>query len=209
MISILDYGSGNLSALSTLIKRSNEPFEIIRSPQEISAATRIIVPGVGAFDNTMRAFRDAHIADALKDRALSGAASCLGICVGMHILADSSEEGDEPGLGLISGRVTRFDESRIDSKPKVPHMGWNTVEDLHQHPLLKDINPDQGFYFLHSYYFDCASEASVIGLSEHGQKFHCAVMRAANDNSRVFGVQFHPEKSHDNGIQLIKNFLAL
>jgi glutamine amidotransferase len=204
MMSIIDYGSGNISAIATLAKRCNVDYEIVNTPEQISSATQLLLPGVGAFDHTMRAFEQTGMAAAVKARIGSGGASLLGICVGMQILASSSEEGTEPGLGLIPGRVRRFDPASIPAKPKLPHMGWNQITPRATHPLLANIDLDHGFYFLHSYYFDCEDAADIVATTTHGPVFHSMVGRG-----RVFGVQCHPEKSHDNGVRLIRNFLAL
>lgn len=204
MMSVIDYGSGNISAIATLAKRSGVDFEIIQSPDEVMRATHLLLPGVGAFDHTMKAFEASGMAAALKRRAGSGEAALLGICVGMQILASSSEEGVEGGLGLIPGRVRRFDPASIPTKPRIPHMGWNALATRQPHPLLEGVDLERGFYFLHSYYFVCEDDADVVATTSHGAEFHSVVGRG-----RVFGVQGHPEKSHDNGVQLIRNFLDL
>ena len=187
MMSILDYGSGNISAFATLANLSNVPFELIDRPDQIAGASRILLPGVGAFDHTMRAFGDSGLAAALKTRIAAGEASCLGVCVGMQILASGSEEGGESGLNLIPGRVRRFDPASIPRKPKLPHMGWNGVTPLREHPLLAGIDLERGFYFLHSYYYACEDPGDAMATSTHGGAFHSVIGRG-----RVFGVQFHP-----------------
>jgi glutamine amidotransferase len=203
MISVVNYGSGNLAAISNLLRLSNLPFEIIDDPAGLALAEHILLPGVGAFDNTMRSFRESGFESALKRRTAEGAA-LLGICVGMQVLADSSEEGELPGLGFISGEVRRFDSSVIRCGSKVPHMGWNSIEPRGQYPLLRDIDVAKGFYFLHSYYFESAASENALATTEHGLVFHSVVGKG-----RVFGVQFHPEKSHANGVQLFKNFMEI
>lgn len=205
MISIVDYGSGNIQAIATLLKRSNTAAEIVQRPEAIAGARRILLPGVGAFDQTMNTLEASGMAEAIRSRIQTGDATCLGICVGMHCLADSSEEGPGvAGLGLVPGTVQRFDTARIPEKPRLPHMGWNTVTDLNAHPLLAGIDRAQGFYFLHSYHYRCADDDAVIGVAGHGYDFEAVV---GHDN--VFGVQFHPEKSHSNGVRLIMNFAAI
>ncbi len=128
----------------------------------------------------------------------------LGICVGMQMLADRSEEGTLNGLGWIHGQVKKFDKNLIIDKPKIPHLGWNSIEITRDCPLFKEIDPEIGFYFVHSYYFDCDDETNAICKTQYGTVFHSAVNR-----ENIYGVQFHPEKSHDNGIQLLKNFANL
>jgi imidazole glycerol-phosphate synthase subunit HisH len=204
MISIVNYGSGNIAAIANLLRLSNLAHQIIETPNEISRAERILLPGVGAFDPTMALFRQSGIEVALRDRVASGAA-LMGICVGMQVLASSSEEGTSAGLGFIPGRVRRFDPQAISLSSKVPHMGWNAISAQQvNHPMLAGIDAAKGFYFLHSYYFDCLEPDSVIAEAEHGRKFHCMAGKG-----RVFGIQFHPEKSHQNGIQIFRNFMAV
>lgn len=122
----------------------------------------------------------------------------------MQILADSSEEGISDGLGWIHGKVKKFDKNLITSKPKIPHLGWNLIEITRGCQLFKDIDPEVGFYFMHSYYYECADKANVICKTEYGIVFHSAV-----NHENIYGVLFHPEKSHDNGIQLLRNFANL
>lgn len=204
MISIIDYGSGNVNAIAVVAARSGLPFEIINTPSQISNASRLVVPGVGAFDQSVRALETSGMATALRSRTGSGEASCLGICVGMQVLATGSEEGAEAGLNLIPGRVRRFDPETIQYKPKLPHMGWNSIRPTRDHPLLSGIDADRGFYFLHSYYYQCDEPSDVVAESSHGRAFHSVVGRG-----RIFGVQFHPEKSHGNGVHLLRNFYSL
>ncbi|QDZ00206.1 imidazole glycerol phosphate synthase subunit HisH [Nitratireductor mangrovi] len=203
MITVLDYGSGNIAAIANLLRLSNLPHAVVQTPDGLSEANHIILPGVGAFDNTMASFRRSGVEAALHERTQAGAA-LLGICVGMQVLAEASDEGTEPGLNLVPGRVRRFDPQTIDCPSKVPHMGWNAIKPTGPHPLLEGIDLERGFYFLHSYYFDCADAGHALAVTEHGRPFHCAV-----GNGRVFGVQFHPEKSHDNGVRLFQNFMSL
>jgi imidazole glycerol-phosphate synthase subunit HisH len=204
MITILDYGSGNISAIVRLAKLSNVETRVATGPAGVADARHILLPGVGAFDRTMDAFVSSGLADALTARLNQPDVWCLGICVGMHVLADSSDEGSKRGLGLIPGHVKRFRAEDIPEKPKIPHMGWNTLETVRPHPLLEGLDTAQGFYFLHSYRYACDAPDDVIATSTHGTMFHSVIGRG-----RVLGVQFHPEKSHHNGVRLIRNFLAL
>jgi imidazole glycerol-phosphate synthase subunit HisH len=204
MITILDYGSGNISAIVRLAKLSNVETRVATGPADVAEARHILLPGVGAFDRTMDAFVSSGLADALTARLENADVWCLGICVGMHVLANGSEEGTRSGLGLIPGQVRRFRAEDIPVKPKIPHMGWNTLETVRPHPLLEGVDVTQGFYFLHSYCYACDSADDVIATTTHGTAFHSVIGR-----DRVLGVQFHPEKSHGNGVRLIRNFLAL
>lgn len=203
MISVIDYGSGNLAAISNLLKLSSLRYELISHPAQMKEAQHILLPGVGAFDNTMRALHNSGFEREIRRLICEGAA-LLGICVGMQVLAESSEEGQLPGMGLIPGKVKRFDAKEISCGSKVPHMGWNSIRWVGTPPLLAGIDADKGFYFLHSYYFDAVSRHNVLATTEHGVTFHSAV-----GAGRVFGVQFHPEKSHANGVQLFRNFMAI
>jgi len=155
---------------------------------------------VGAFDHTILALSRLGFSAALRDRVEDGAA-LLGICVGMQILAAGSDEGDLPGLGLIPGYVRMFNPAEIACRSKVPHMGWNSITKVGEHALLRDIDCEGGFYFLHSYHYVTEKTEYVLATTEHGNQFPSIV-----GNGRVFGIQFHPEKSHRNGAKIIKNF---
>ncbi len=204
MITILDYGSGNLNAIKNVYERLNIPFEFAETKEQITKADHIILPGVGAFDDTISTLQKKGFIDVLNKKVFYDKVPILGICVGMQMLADSSEEGTLEGLGWIHGKVKKFDKNLISGKPKIPHLGWNSIEITQNSPLFKNIDPAVGFYFVHSYYYECADEANVICKTEYGKVFHSTV-----NQDNIFGVQFHPEKSHDNGIQLLKNFANL
>ena len=200
MITIVDYGLGNLRAFANVYKRLSIEHQISSNPFDIENASKLIFPGVGAFDHAMRLLNKSGLKPALETAVLQREKPVLGICVGMQMLANGSDEGDLPGLGWISGRVHKFDFRKV---PQLPHMGWNEVEapDL---PLFKDRGEHSRFYFLHSYYFECKNPEHSIAHTYYDNRFTCAINR---DN--VFGVQFHPEKSHHNGVQLLKNFALL
>ncbi len=204
MIAIVDYGSGNVAAIADIIKRLKLPHAITRDLAELRAAERYILPGVGAFDPTMRTLRESGIVDLLNEQVRVHQKKILGICVGMQILGDSSEEGELPGLGWVPGRIRRIDAGRIPNPPKLPHMGWNSVRLSVPHALLDGVDLQRGFYFLHSYYFDAADAASVTATVDCGGELPCGVMRG-----NVYGLQFHPEKSHANGVAVFRNFAAL
>jgi glutamine amidotransferase len=204
MITIVNYGSGNIQAIGNIYKRLNIAFEIANSVEALSNATKLILPGVGAFDKTMKQLVDSGMKSSLDLLVLEKKVPVLGICVGMQILANGSEEGDLPGLGWIAGKVKKFDVSKFTHKPHIPHMGWNNVSPVTEHQLFKNMDEQQGFYFLHSYYFECSDSKNVLSTTEYGDRFASAVY---TDN--IFGTQFHPEKSHHNGIQLLKNYAEL
>ena len=203
MIGIVDYGSGNVEAIATIYKNLNLPCRIISNPLELDEADKFILPGVGAFDATMEQLLDSGLKEKLDQLVLIDKKPVLGICVGMQILAESSEEGKLKGLGWISGKVRKFEISNFVHKPFLPHMGWNSVTPL-ESEIFNNIDNTLGFYFVHSYYFECTNQESVLGITHYGDKFSSAVRK---DN--IYGVQFHPEKSHSNGINLLKNFAKL
>lgn len=204
MISILDYGSGNINAIKNIYERLNIPFEFATTKEQIIKADHIILPGVGAFDETIFTLQDKGFIEVLNKKVFEEKVPILGICVGMQMLADASEEGTLNGLGWIHGKVMKFDKNNIPGKPKIPHLGWNSIEITRNCTLFKDIDSSVGFYFVHSYYYDCADEANVICKTQYGKAFHSAI-----NCENIYGVQFHPEKSHDNGIRLLKNFANL
>ena len=204
MITILDYGSGNINALKNIYDRLNISIEFAKTKEHILSADHIILPGVGAFDETVSTLHENGFIDVLNKKVLGEKVPILGICVGMQMLAHSSEEGILKGLSWIPGKVRKFDINMIPDKPKIPHLGWNSIVTMRDCVLFKDIDPETGFYFMHSYYFECADENNVIAKTEYGRTFHSAV-----NYENIYGVQFHPEKSHDNGIQLLRNFANL
>jgi imidazole glycerol-phosphate synthase subunit HisH len=203
LIGIVDYGSGNVRAIENVYRKLNIQTIRIKRSEDLDMVSKIILPGVGAFDHAMSSLNESGLRESLDHAVLKMRLPTLGICVGMQIMANSSEEGDLSGLGWIPGSVKRFDVNIINNVPKVPHMGWNEIV-LSDNKLLKLIDPKLGFYFLHSYYFDAQYEKSVIAKTYYSHEFDCAV-----NIDNVFAVQFHPEKSHDNGIQLFKNFLDI
>lgn len=204
MIAIVDYGSGNVGAIENLLRRRRIPHMLTAKPAELSIADRFILPGVGAFDPTMETLQRAGIVEALNEEVLGKGKAVLGICVGMHLMAESSDEGDLPGLGWIPGHVRRIDESLLKEPPKLPHMGWNSITAREGASLFVDIDKSRGFYFLHSFYFDATDPDHVSAYALYGKNLPCAVER-----ENIFGTQFHPEKSHANGMQLFANFAAL
>jgi len=204
MIGIVNYGSGNIQAIANIYNRLNIPFEIVEDPNQLSKADKLILPGVGAFDATMKQLLDSGLKSALDEEVLIKKKPVLGVCVGMQILSSGSEEGSLPGLGWIKGKVRKFDLNKLKYKPFLPHMGWNTIEPKFNHGIFKDLDHELGFYFVHSYYFETEDSCNILSTSVYGDEFASAVF-----NNHIFGMQFHPEKSHFNGIQLLKNFAEL
>ncbi|KGF67313.1 imidazole glycerol phosphate synthase [Hoeflea sp. BAL378] len=204
MIGVVDYGLGNVQAFLTAYRRMNIPAYAAKTPDELSKASKVILPGVGSFDHAMDLLNQSGLKDPLLAQAKSGDVPILGVCVGMQILADGSDEGVAPGLGLVPGRVRTLVSLSNSSQLPMPHMGWNDVQPVEDMPLFAGLEDAPRFYFLHSYFYDCAHETDVAAHVTYGQAFTCAVRR---DN--VFGVQFHPEKSHDFGSRLLRNFAEL
>jgi imidazole glycerol-phosphate synthase subunit HisH len=198
MIGIVDYGLGNVKAFANIYHSFNVPFVIVKEPGALSGVTRIVLPGVGAFDQAMARLEASGLRQPLGALVLEKRMPVIGVCVGMQILMDSSEEGTRPGLGWISGDVVRF---AADADVRVPHMGWNVVTPAGADKLFDGIGADSRYYFLHSYYVRAADPAHVLAHTNYAGSFACAVRR---DN--IIGVQFHPEKSHRSGTQLLRNF---
>lgn len=204
MLAIIDYGSGNIAALTNIFKQRKVPHFVSGDPRELAGASHYLLPGVGAFDPTMETLVRSGLLDVLNEAVLDQGKRVLGICVGMQILAEASDEGQMPGLGWIRGRVRRIDVSGLNRPPLLPHMGWNSVHLGEKATLFKGIDLDRGFYFLHSYYLDAASPDDVCARVSYGADIPCAV-----ENGNVFGAQFHPEKSHSNGMRFLLNFAEL
>ena len=204
MISIVDYGLGNVRAFQNMYKRMNIEAVAVRTAQELRGAERIVLPGVGAFDHAMDLLDATGMRETLDEMVLEKGIPVLGVCVGMQILAESSEEGTRAGLGWIKGAVRHFRSAQTPQGIMLPHMGWNDVEPEPGQPLFKGFGKETRFYFLHSFYFDCANDEDVSAHAEYGVNFACAVSRGG-----IQGVQFHPEKSHHFGAQLLKNFAGL
>ena len=204
MISIVDYGVGNIQAIANIYKRLNISARIARSAEELAEAERVILPGVGSFDWAMARLNNSGMRETLDDVVLSKGRPVLGICVGMQMIAKRSDEGSLEGLGWIDAEVKRFDFAAPSQRAYLPHMGWNDVEPRCRECLFKDIGGTGRFYFLHSYYFAPKDQNMILGVTDYGGPFASCV-----HSGNIFGVQFHPEKSHQWGIQLLKNFTEM
>lgn len=200
MILIIDYGMGNLGSIQNMLKKAGYKAEISSNPHQIEEADKIILPGVGSFDRAMSNLDELGLKVLLQKKASLGT-PVLGICLGMQLLADSSEEGVLNGLGLIPGKVVKFN---ISPDLKVPHMGWNVVEYNPASIIFQNFKEwdEARFYFIHSYHYIPKDVAHIDGKTMYGDFFASAVSR-----NNIFGVQFHPEKSHKFGLQLLKNFI--
>lgn len=204
MITIVDYGLGNVQAFANIYKRLEIPARLARNADELAGASHIILPGVGAFDWAMARLNGSGMRDTLDHLVQVQHKPVLGICVGMQMMAHGSDEGSSAGLGWFDARVRLFDDSKFVGRTHLPHMGWNDVSPIRTDGLLRNLGQDARFYFLHSYYFDPTHPADTLATTVYGAQFACAVQRG-----HVHGVQFHPEKSHGWGIQLLKNFSEL
>jgi glutamine amidotransferase len=204
MITIIDYGVGNINAFHNIYKSLGKDVCIAKNANDIQNATKLILPGVGHFDYAMKKFQDSGMVSIVSNLVQNNNIPILGICVGMQMLSNSSEEGELPGLGWINAKVKKIDSSLLTQTTCLPHMGWNDINIISDNFLLKNLPNIPRFYFLHSYYFDCMQENDIIATSTYGNSFACAV-----NHKNIFGVQFHPEKSHKYGIKLLENFSNL
>jgi glutamine amidotransferase len=200
MITVVDYGLGNIQAFANVYRSSHIPVAIARSVSDLANATKLILPGVGAFDHAMERLEASGMRPAIEERVLRQGMPVLGICVGMQMLAAGSEEGKLPGLSWIGGTVKRFRGANL----ALPHMGWNDVTPTRPGGLFAGMEKDARFYFLHSYYFECRDPQDSLALADYGGDYSCAVVHGS-----IYGVQFHPEKSHHWGVQLLKNFAEM
>ncbi|HET7813987.1 MAG TPA: imidazole glycerol phosphate synthase subunit HisH [Candidatus Baltobacteraceae bacterium] len=197
MIAVIDYGGGNIGSLLGALRRRGADFELVDAPRGLDRASAAILPGDGAFAATMHALEERGFTDAVRSFAASER-PLLGICVGMQILFEGSDEfGESPGLGLLAGRVSRFEKA-----PRVPHMGWNRLEPVAAHPFVAGLQQEPYAYFLHSYRAPVTPD--TVAAATHGERFSAIVARG-----NLVGTQFHPEKSRTAGAQLIDNFLTL
>ena len=204
MIAIIDYGLGNVKAFANVYKNLDIPITIAAQADDLKKATKVILPGVGAFDHAMQRLEKSGMRQFLDEIVIHRHVPVLGICVGMQMLACSSEEGSLPGLGWIDGEVKRFNPSSLRNSMRLPHMGWNNIIPLKSNALLQGLDLDARFYFLHSYFFQGHRNEDIIAVTDYDGEFACAV-----NFRNIFGVQFHPEKSHQWGIQLLLNFAKI
>lgn len=203
MIGLIDYNMGNLQSVSNAFEKLGVSVKIIQKAEEIALCDKIILPGVGAFKDAMQCLKEREMDEAIRDFATSHK-PLLGICLGMQLLFESSVEfGKSVGLGLIEGEIVQFDTSRFQSRLKVPHMGWNELFITQKSALFEGMPEAFYLYFVHSFHAQC-DEKYVIGKTMYGYEFPSAVQK---DN--VYGFQPHPEKSHDNGLKILKNFVEL
>lgn len=203
MIVIVDYGVGNLKSIQNMLRRGGVASHVSDDPKEIRLAEKLILPGVGHFRFGMESLHTRGLVSVLNERVLDARVPVLGICLGAQLFGRRSEEGDCIGLNWVDMDIVRFDTSRITAHAKVPHMGWADTSHV-DCPLFRGMNDRPRFYYVHSYHFQCNRQESVMCTAENGYRF---VSGVAYHN--ILGVQFHPEKSHIYGLQLLKNFASI
>jgi len=201
MISILNYGVGNIKAFASVFTRLNVSFNIVNNKSELIKSKKILFPGVGSFDNAMNLLNLSGMRDDLEDLVINKEVPILGVCVGMQMFAQKSDEGEISGLGWINANVKKI---QSNDKLIVPHMGWNNINKNTTHFIVDSLSNESIFYFLHSFYFDCFDKKESICTTVYGTEFDSIVCK-----KNIFGVQFHPEKSHGTGLTLLNNFSKL
>lgn len=206
MVGIINYGVGNIKAFINIYKQLNIPIKIVSSSEELTDVSKIILPGVGHFDYAMTKFEESGMKGVINEMVMINHVPVIGICVGMQMMANSSEEGELKGLGWIDAEVKRFSSDQLYEGVNLPlpHMGWNDVNSVKASSIFNGLETDSKFYFLHSYYFVCHNQEDAVATADYGTRFTCVT-----NHKNIYGIQFHPEKSHKYGVQLLKNFAEL
>ncbi|MDQ0782861.1 imidazole glycerol phosphate synthase subunit HisH [Chryseobacterium sp. W4I1] len=204
MITLIDYGVGNINAFVNVYKRVDIPVKIAKTKEDLLDAQKLILPGVGHFDHAMSQLNNSGMRETLDELVLGKKVPVIGICVGMQMMANNSDEGNMEGLKWIDATVKKFDESKIKQVTRLPHMGWNDVKPVKDLDLFRGLEKDAIFYFLHTYYFECNNREDIMAITDYGGEFASA---AHHENK--YGIQFHPEKSHSYGEILLHNFAKL
>jgi len=201
MIAIIDYGLGNIQSFVNIYKKLNTSVIVAKTPQQLESAEKLILPGVGSFDWAMDRLENSGLRNSLDRLVIDGKKPILGVCVGMQMMARKSDEGSRVGLSWIDADVRKFKYMDSNIAKPLPHMGWNNVSQIGCSVLFDKLDSGMRFYFLHSYFLSANNPKEIVGFTSYENRFVSAVQR---DN--IYGVQFHPEKSHRWGIQLLKNF---
>ncbi len=204
MITIINYNAGNIKSIQNMLKRIGAKSVISSSAEEIAQAEKLILPGVGSFDYGMRNLQQSGLIEILNEKVISNKTPLLGICLGAQLLGNNSEEGIEKGLGWIDMDIVKFDKSKMNEQLKIPHMSWNEVVISKKSMLMEGLEDEARFYFVHTYHMQSKNENDVLTNSNYGYEFVSAV-----EKENIFGVQFHPEKSHKFGMRLLENFVNL
>jgi imidazole glycerol-phosphate synthase subunit HisH len=200
MLIIVDYGVGNLNSIQNMLKKAGVESKISNMPEEIASASKILLPGMGAFDNCMEKLDESELRQIVEQKAIREKVPVLGICVGLQMFMENSEEGKLPGLSWIKGSTVKFKPEKMQSGQKIPNMGWHEIQPKKPSRLLQNLDNSR-FYFAHSYYVQPEETADILLTAEYGYEITVGIER-----ENLVGVQFHPEKSHRFGMQLLKNF---
>jgi imidazole glycerol-phosphate synthase subunit HisH len=203
MISIIDYGVGNLASIKNMLKKAGFESVLASDEDSVHKADKIILPGIGAFDHCMIQFNESGLRELVTRKVIQDKTPLLGICVGLQMLMENSEEGTEPGLGWINGKTIKFKKDLLGDL-KIPHMGWTNVEISKESALTENLGDQPRFYFVHSYYVQPENKSDELLSANYGYDFTAAISR---DN--IYGAQFHPEKSHKYGMKILENFARL
>ncbi|GHN02881.1 imidazole glycerol phosphate synthase subunit HisH 2 [Cytophagales bacterium WSM2-2] len=202
MICIIDYGVGNLASIQNMLKRIGFESKISSHENDVVVAQKIILPGVGAFDTCATQLQRSGLVNCLTQKVIAEKTPLLGVCVGMQLLLEGSEEGSLPGLGWIKGTNVKFRQEKMPNGYKIPHMGWTNVVMTKKSKLIMELETESRFYFVHSYHARLVDQQDAVLTSDYGYSFVAAVER-----NNILGVQFHPEKSHQFGMKLLRNFV--
>jgi glutamine amidotransferase len=204
MITVIDYGTGNLGSIVNIGKKAGGKLRISSDPAVIRDSEKLILPGVGSFDRGMQNLQDRGLVDVLTAEVLIQKKPILGICLGVQLFMRRSDEGMLPGLGWVPGETVKFNMPAEASNHPIPHMGWNEIIPLREDRLLNNLPECPRFYFVHSFHLKCDDPDHVLAWTDYGLRFACAIQK-----ENIWGTQFHPEKSHKFGLQVMKNFVSL
>lgn len=200
MITIIDYGLGNLESIVNMLKKLGHKSKISQNQEDLLNASKLILPGVGSFDTGMNNLNQRGYTEVLQKKVIEDKTPIIGICLGMQLLANSSEEGIQRGLGWINGRSVKFNHNSL----KVPHMGWNNIKLLKESTLFDSLDKFRKYYFVHSFHLLCEEDNDVLATSEYGNNFTAMV-----EKDNIYGAQFHPEKSHKYGMEILNQFAKI